>query len=442
MKFIVNPKKFIEAVKPIMSIAGRSKRKFDFDKICSEVTSEKENNLFDFSLITIHALRNEIIVSAKQNNITISVNIKNEKLSQVEYTCEEEGWITIESGYFWDILYYYEKLGRVVIDSVHCCKGIATLESDQGYLLEFPIFKFPVCQPEQQAKTKRSITINRTLLLRALKKVSFAVGDKNCKPQYQYLVLSLTKNRMRFVAGNGSRFAIYEITAEGIPDYNKCNTILFPRQSVGPVLKALSQIRATEITLQYGTSNKSGQIFIQEGDCSLTIDRIDRSIKYPSMYSVLNGTYAYKAHTKKTNWRYCVHDLKHDIPAQVTADFVNGCLIVKHGIRLRSQTPIPIIYESSIPYVDPELLKDASKLKFNCNGLYLDEMLRAASNNDVFAIEFGEKTAHSKIRSNAASNIESVFVSYPKRVRAKTGATEQFYMSFVQIPQDKTGGPL
>jgi DNA polymerase III sliding clamp (beta) subunit (PCNA family) len=139
--------------------------------------------------------------------------------------------------------------------------------SDPEQLQTLPVYSLKLESHSVSKKIENEITINRELLTRAMSRIMFAGGYEEMRPRYHFWVIRSWPGRIRFVAGSGSRFAIYEASGPSLSKLPE-SSLLIPVKPGNVVLKAFKDATSDTVTIKQSVADDKQYLF-QCGDLQL-----------------------------------------------------------------------------------------------------------------------------------------------------------------------------
>jgi len=483
MKFTVNRESFIEAIRPAMEVAGKSSKKYDVEKYlgvtsllvdeCERAVSkairsaftkccqdEKYNSLNrarndiekeacaylrrDFNQlrrVTIDAQENEIIVSSTNGLVTVTTIISGDDLTALDYKFEEKGLLTVETGHLWIFLQSLERYDRLIF-SYDCDCRVLIQSEKKGAERRFEKFLYHV-EPTYVYNPIMVAKISPKTFADGLKNVAFAVEDKNCAPDNQHLVVKILPKRLRLVGSNGELIAVNDIHCAHDLHKKKVG-LMIDRNLTRSLIKFLTTIGGDEVEICYAKDTRSKKyiwpILFRQGHTILSVPVENYNNKKFLIDEYLKHDYKHKVIIKPDDWKLIIGNKKCPIGiaglpvADIKLDFVEGYFNVKHGHRIKTESSVPFIYDSSIRLVDIESITSDETL-LTPNSGYFVQMLQKGKPQDHISIELGVNRQKSHKKKKAVLE-DMILATYPvKEVKAR-GTKEQLFLIFPRKSKD------
>jgi len=276
MKFKINVEKFMKSLIPLYDIAIRNYEK--------EWESAQK--------ITFNTSEDKLVATSHGGYASIIVPISNSKMGGLQYECKEEGEATLNAESLFKSLDSFPKSEIIEIDtSTH--KFIMTYHNQAGkqaqkLVLESEKVKPPVLATEFE----KSVEVNREVFIEGMEKVFFAIGFAETQPHYMCQLFQVEKNKVRFAAGTGARFAISDVDGKNIVKTDKKENFIIPKQNISNIITVLKNSSVENITIKQaqshtGKTDNPAQIVIELEDVKLIILGIDTSIVYPPLNKII-----------------------------------------------------------------------------------------------------------------------------------------------------------
>jgi hypothetical protein len=426
VKFKIRTEPFLQAILPVIEVAGKDFQEYD----------PSEDDISQLRRITLNVRKRKITASSSIGPVAVTAKISGHNLTNMGYECNEVGKLTIEPGYLWAVLKNFRSLGRVVVFSK--CKDRVTFkpEAYKYTSREFPEFKHHIRSTEI-SDSKMIAYLDRRTFCAGMRKVLFALGNKADNETYQHLIVQISKNRLRFIAGNGELFAVCDLYCAVKLSKRKME-IVFERETIRSVLKSLLSMGGDKIEISYRKNPESKmyprQIMFRQGGTILSIYTHVCADKYPILDRYLSYDYKYKFQMRLDDWTYFTEgkESKFSIEGfpitKLEVDFIEGELLIKHGHNLTSQTVVPFVYDSNIRYIDTKSVK-SDGLSLTCRSEHIVHMVENRKANEVVSIEFG---IDSQVLDKSKADIieDKILVTYPARKIKARGTKEQFFLLF------------
>ena len=382
MEFKVNVSQFLSGLVPIVDVATKNTVK-DFESAY---------------VVLIDATEDELVLSSHGGNCFIQSKLLNAKIEKLNYKCDNEGEVVVEAKKLMTTLSSFppNKDIVIVIDSTESSSEMKII-CDDTEMQSLPISKHPLSSPSMAKDFHIQLDTNREIFITGMQKVKFAVGIEEYRQKYLCQIFDASKDTARFIAGNGARFAIDEITGKGISSADKKHRLIFPKHNITNLLTALKSSASEKIVIKEGkaTRNNSEQILIEFDETIFLILGIDNTIKeqYADVDIVLNYDYPYEFKVDIKEWVYPTKgtratysdEMKNDSlihNAEIEINTNKNKFIVKTDTNMKSKRSVN---------VETILSGDDTKKTLRCNSLFLAEMVGQGYDSGKITMKFIDK---------------------------------------------------
>jgi len=142
-------------------------------------------------------------------------------------------------------------------------------------------------------------TINRGIYAMASKRLTFANGYEDFRPEYKYWIIRADKDELRFAAGSGGRFAVIDYEGTGLTNVTKGKkNVLIPGEQSAMLLKVVSKIQDETIDLY----TLSGHLVIKTDDFIMSMPQYEPNTSWPDENKFLTRDNSYKMVTRLGDW--------------------------------------------------------------------------------------------------------------------------------------------
>lgn len=215
----------------------------------------------------------------------------------------------------------------------HTCLLLLIIEANATSML--PIHNTTKVPYGTSEKYDLEVTVHRSTFLHGMKKVKFAMPSKNmfC---YECTQFEAWKQRMRFAAGNGFRFAVSTIMLSAPLDiWPDTIRMLIPKQNIAQLIRLFDNVDDMMLDVKCANNvqeNKGRKhIRISTPNVAMTIYGHERYTKYPTIDKVLTHPHSYQICTSADDWRRVSNAIHLTNPeyiwtprTQLTADLHQG----------------------------------------------------------------------------------------------------------------------
>jgi len=364
MKFSVNVSKFIKAIDPAIKISTKG--------------------LKDLNIISIEATEQEAIITAFGGELGISSPVSDINVPDVKYNFFKEGSCSIVTNNLTESLKSFPEDSEIVLDATKKELKIYSLE-DKTEIQVLPLSKDDVKLPCIADKFSKELEINREAFVKGGKNVSFAIGFEDKRPRYKYWRLLSEKGNVKFMAGTGGIFAIYEIEGSDTVGSDDKVEFLFSGSSKDVISEILSSSDCDKIVIKQAEANRTSsknipdQIVISFEGKDILLVGFDPEINWDKVdfKSVLSRDNKVVVKTSLPNWIHAVKGIratytkdvqKEHFPhiADVKIDTKNSIIYAEVNSRLKSSRKVAI---------DQVVKNDVDEISFRCPSQSLDDMV-------------------------------------------------------------------
>lgn len=417
MKFKINAGEFVRSLGATLEVATKN----------TAPGVDTEN------MITIKSDKNKIIATSYGGSASVTTEISDKYSSELSYECEDVGEATFNADIMAKSLAVFKESDiNVKLESNQL---ILSLYDDEDFVQCVPTYDSVISLPTIASIFQTEISINREILVDGIKKVQFAVGFAETQRKYLCLILKIMKKGVRFIAGSGGEFAIFDVVGKNISTGK--DEIVFPNLNLSNITAILSDSDAKDIEIRYAEkdddNNAPAQIVLTFKGSVLCLFKIDSAINYPKMDSILKFDYPNKISSDIIEWKRAVMGVEaadlgnkgtDKVPnTQVTLDKKNEYLHIETKGELKSKSKIKIEEDDSV-IVDNEPW-------FKCNSKYLKNITTKCgidSGDITISFENQQPPAGSDSRSHV---IKPILVNFPDVPNVGKGVVESFKLFFI-----------
>lgn len=425
MKFTINTEVFAQAVKPVADIALKNTIKVKVDEISKDYRDAKK--------ISIAATPEELIINACGGSAGIVIRLK----KCDGYIFEESGGITVRAKELQSALKTFPLSDNLIITIEDCYVKI-TLESNQQIYISVPSNTQHINLPQLPDKYKQVTVVDSECFLKGLQKIKFAPADQEKMYSYKCILFESWKNKIRFSAGTGGRFAVIDYNGNKESISTNKTRLLFSAFNVSNIIRIFKKTSCSTIKIMScERDNKKcihKQIVLEADNIVVYISGLDDFRSYPDISKVFNFHYSYQISTSIEAWRYVTeaiaasrHFYKDNIHnTRAIADLVHGHFDITTNTEMKMNRRVE--FELGTYVIDPTNDKN-HKPWFCCNSDYLREMVMLAGKSDIVDINFDDQTKLDEIPDDKPQKIRPVMIKYPEKMN-KDGVRENSYMFF------------
>jgi len=358
-----------------------------------EVATKNVNTEFESSFhITLDIRKSEIIALAHGGTACISSAISGDNIDSLNYSCEEEGEVTINASDFFASLSSFPPSQKVSIVKNNG-EIVISSENEKDIFQTLPVLKNRVNVSSLPTSFEKEMKINREVFIEGLDKVHFAIGFAETTPYYLCIYFETSKDKARFAAGTGARFAISDTEGKNIIQTSKKQSVLFPKNNISTIINVLKVDSSTDISIKEAkqTKNSPEQIVIQSEEITLVLLGIDSSLKYSDVSKILKHSYSYKIVSNISDWKYSMQG----ISATYNDEMKSGKMIPITNVSIDSkkkklimETKGQMKAKRQVSVDDISKNGDEDIPSFKCNSLYLKEVADKGEKSEKVVLEF------------------------------------------------------
>jgi hypothetical protein len=417
MEFKINVSRFISELAPVVDVATKNTVK-DFESAF---------------MISIDATDGELTLISHGGNACIQSKLMNSKIDKLNYECSDEGETVVEAKKLMTSLSSFPPNKDITIsvdvddsvdsDDADGPTGEMQIVCDGTEMQSLPISKNSISMPSLADTFSVELETNREIFIAGMQKVNFSVGIEEYRPKYLCQVFDSSKDGVKFIAGNGARFAIDEITGKGISSVAKKQRIIFPKNNISNLLNSLKTSSSEKIMIKEGeaTKNNSDQIIVEFDDSVFVILGIDANIKdkYADVDRILEYNHPYQFKVDIKEWVYPTKgtratysdEMKTDSlvhNAEIEVDTKKEKFIVKSDTNMKSKRTVKVETLSA---------GDDKKVLLRCNSLFLAEMVSQGYDSGNITMRFIDQD-------------KPIVVDYPELKDGIRDTTEKYSIFF------------
>ena len=127
------------------------------------------------------------------------------------YTCIENGYVTVDATELMNSLNSFRPQQELYL-RVSEGELLISPEDNNQEFQSLPMSKDKIVELDISKSCKNSFKLTRKVLTLGMKQVKYALGEETNKMIFQYICLDNSNGVIRFTAGNGGRFAVYDVT--------------------------------------------------------------------------------------------------------------------------------------------------------------------------------------------------------------------------------------
>lgn len=403
MKFKAQAGGFIKGLKPIFVVATKGVVK-DYQQA---------------GLVTLNAFANGVHAIADGGRVS-AINDINNSSYNFDYSCEEDGTVTIRASDFEKTLSSFSPSEMILFELVNGSEFRMSSVSDPEESQTLPVAT--VCCQFQEIDNSDNdsdeyaddcgnkptkINIRKDIFQTYANKVMFAYGDQEKYKEFAYWVLrAFGSNSLRFVSGTGTLFAVVEVDGNNVSDSNKNIRILFPNDQTSILLNMLKEFPCIDITIECNRRH----ICVTCESIKVNIYSCDPGVKWPDENVFLQRNSKFNIVTKAANWKNAIkgilatnsEDLKEENKVHnciLNLDLTKKVINTKTDYALKSSRKVAI--------EDIGTNEDAKDIKINCVSRYMSEIVSRANDEEFLQFEIESPNSPVVVRKYANSGVDN-----------------------------------
>ncbi len=389
-----------------------------------EVATKNVNKEFISSYhITLDVKKNEIKVIAHGGTAAILSTISGNNIDSLNYSCEEEGEVTINATDLVNSLISFSPSQDIKVETQNG-EIIISSETEKDVFQTLPLVKKKVELPSVADSFDKEIKINKEVFVDGLDSVRFAVGFAETQPHYMCICLEASKDKIRFISGTGARFVINSTEGKNIIKVDGKIRMLIPNTNIPSIINILREDSSNDIYIKQAKQSKQSpeQIVIQSDEMMLVLLGIDSGLKYPDTDIVLKHKYPYQLETEISDWKYNVQGISATFNAEMKSENIIHCVDVSADFKknqLIMETKGQMKSKRRLPFTSISKNGDEETPSFRCNSLYLKEVSEKGEKSDKVTLEFD-------------SEPKPIVIRFADRLNDSKKTTDKFIMFFVK----------
>jgi hypothetical protein len=326
------------------------------------------------------------------------------------YYCCAVGYATVEAHMLLESLRAFPgetveiglKSGAVIIQDTNGPIRFITLAS----------FETPVRLRASQERCIRSVTTKRKLLVEGLKRVTFATATKKRQhpklvEKYGCVVLRTGRGTLRFIAGSGARFLVYDITRRHVANTRETCSFQFPTAAAVMMWNVLAGLDSDDVTIRatqdLAADGQPEHYVVESGGVLMRVYYPHLAHKYPSVNAVLRSEYPYAVTSAVADWHFPLAGMKASVAGSTGANLVHLDTDLERGAFILSPSH-PFKGVRKVPFISMKINQGVERPKdlgFDCRLGHLTDMLKAGQGYETLTLNFDNQVTaqeQSKIR--------------------------------------------
>ena len=426
MQFRVNVTPFLKAIKPVIDASMKSITK-DF---------------VDNNKITILNTKDAVIVKAFNGLLSAVATLSDMSVGGLSYTSVSIGEATTNAKSLQEALesFYADELVCFELKSSENAREIViSMNKDAEQFQTLPCYDKCVNTPTDIKDVSSTIKISNAALTKSLNSVLFASGFEKTKPVFSHIALKTFKDRVRCVAGIGSRYAIADTIGNMIFESTPAEAeVLFHKDIISTLTKLVEASCNSEIEIKQAEPKSNPFLtVIQATPYQISLMGIDPKLKYGDENKVLNNSSDIKIVINANDFINATTGIDAArseekkkaggvFPVSFNVDFANKLVTMKANDTMKSNRKIPI--------VDSLDNRSLGTYTFTSTIFYLLEIARRVDKNDLIQFEFfNHNTPEPPIIVRFFAKDKVSDKKDIVKIDSATGMAEQFTIFFVMI---------
>jgi len=409
MKFTIKAQQFAKGVDPAVSVA----------------TKQADKGYEHSFQITLNAQDEKLQALACNGKISIIVNIDDITIDGSEYSCDEEGKVTIRGGDLINSILSFDQKETLIVTADDNEFRITPKSSEKEYQA-LSIYREHVPVTKKSDKVFKSLKMDRKIFVDGVKRIFFAIGYEEMRAQYLHWVFRAKKNKVRFLTGTGARFAVLDVEGKNVVKMKGDQTtdIIFPKDPsivVGDVLG-----KADGDTVEISQANDPDQIVVSCDFYTLFLVKFDPNASYINEDDILNRDNDFVLKTKISDWELptkgVVATYNEDLKArkdyqraEMTIDTAKNIVNLRTEGTMRSKRKVKVRDVAVITKDDDD---DRSWI---CPVNYLEEVITHSSDSE------------DEISMELAGAMQPIIVRHPEHTNEVAGTKETFTIFFACV---------
>lgn len=425
MKFKVNLAGLMVGLKPVTTVSS---------------TNEKKEYP-DAYKVTLVAKKDHLVIEAYNGYVAISNTVDN---PEVNYSVETTGDATLRSVELLNTLNSFPADDDLTFELVQNEIVIRGASMDKEEFQSIPIAPTRIAMPAPSPSYSKQLSISRDALIEGMGHVLFAVGFEKYRPQFLYWKIRVSKNGIRFVAGDGGRFVAYQKDGQNLADGDVKEVLLFGEQTKDLLPKLVPMFDVPEVLFKISNSSDDSegsvpdQVVISLGTAIVTLMGYDPGIKWPNEDKFLERVNRYKMTASLQDFELAIRGMdatnneeikkRHDTHyATLKFDFNKKVLSIMTDQTMKSLRKLKM----RDTWVDSTV---GNELVFTCTSVFVSEMFKHGNKNDFIQIEALDEKAAVVMRYFAGEKLADTPI---KKVNAASGVSEEYTIFFASSEKDK-----
>ncbi|GMQ96923.1 MAG: DNA polymerase III subunit beta [Gammaproteobacteria bacterium] len=312
---------------------------------------------------TLPVLSNVLLRAEKDKVSLTATDLEVELVATVQMNVETTGEVTIPARKFFDICKNIPDGSSIELelkgDRIHMRAGRSRFS-----LATLPVTEFPIVD---DIKSQSEITLSRRDLHELLERTWFCMAQQDVRYYLNGIMMELGAGRLRVVATDGHRLALYDHALGKQSSLKQCQVIL-PRKGVQELMRLLDD-SDEPVTLNIGTNH----VRISLDGIELTSKLIDG--RFPEYERVLPKSSDKKMTANREEYRSSLTRA-----SILSNEKFKGVRLILNGNNLKVQAHNPE-QEEAEDEIDVQFTGDALEIGFNAS--YLLDALNAIRTDTV-----------------------------------------------------------
>lgn len=377
MKFSAKQSDILRALEPVMMVS----------------TTATEKEFADVGSISLDSTAKGFTGTAYNGKAAIESSLTE------NYTFGSAGSVTVNTVDFRNTLVSFSPDEILDFEVVGTQLNIS-LQSDAEQLQSLPTQLRSIDMPKFAEEYTKKVVVKRDRLLHAVNKVSNAVGSLKFQAQFFYWIARFYPDRIRTVAGDGSRFIVYDVRGSGLAETDK-EVSMVVHKDLNPLVQKLLALKTADMVTfaEYVRENEEPgaptQTVFEVGTARLMLLAHDPTVKWPNEQKFLDRKNPMKITTAAAEWVFPLKGIEAtynaDVvkankihPAKLVIDFEKKIITIEAESTMKAKRKLRIADVST---------EGQATVEFNCVSEYLSDMLALTNGEEFMQLELQDNRA-------------------------------------------------
>jgi len=422
MKFRINVAKLMQLVKPAVDIALKNIKKSDINEL-----------FYCAGMLTIEASTDDLCVKAYGGTASIIVRVDKTD----GYIPDVNGIVTVRASEVMECLKSFQPTDKLIV-STDDEQLTISLESDPEIFVGLPTLPNNIECPIIPKKSVKKCLVDRAYFVKGLQKIAYAVAVEEKMFTYMCILFESWKNKMRFSAGTGGRFACLTIDGDSHKISDKEASILLPKTNISNVIRTFKDSNQPSIRVRTIEQNSSRripeQVVLESGNITLALYGSESFTKYPDLTAFIDHNYSYSISTRMSDWKSAIEAIKASRRSHksnihntdVIADLIQGNFLIRPRTEMKISRKVGFEFGA----YEANYSKDKNhKPWFRTNSNHLIEMVQKGYKDGTMIVNFDDQAKLAEIPEGEPKQMKPVVITYPTKTN-KDGTREKYSVFF------------